>query len=467
MTRSFKEFEKVSQLTPVHTESPLKAFLDPSLEAELLAGFLQGHKEVIDSNILLYLNSRFFSTPTFSWVAEKVCKYSSFPISKDYLRIQLEEQFEGDDLEKHVQVVLSLYERNLTFVPETLTKFKDYIAFQIVTSTVKSAIESRQRTRSSGFWLNDIESGVYEARSVWEGRGLETVDFASSFLEREKVRKSRRDNPEIFARLRLGIEDFDSQIMMSKGTVTGFLAPFKKFKSVMLCACGFASLLQGFNTLHVVYENTVEMTSNRYDSMFSGLSYDRVVNYLKTTEEKSRINELMDRIDGWPNRLKIVKAIPYKTTVQDIELRVRSLEAEEGFFPDVEIYDYLNLIGPSKSFPEERLRNEQATWDLQNHSKVQGSEKIVVTASQAKVEALSVSRLDASHQGKSIGISQAMDSTVAINQTVEEHRDGLIVLCPLYLRDGNITKEEIVLRSDISRMCVSREMNDLWKEVEW
>ena len=104
---------------------------------------------------------------------------------------------------------------------------------------------------------------------------------------------------------------------------------------------------------------------------------------------------------------------------------------------------------------------------MQHFSKRVGKERVVVTASQAKAEALEVDRIDERHQGKSVGISQAVDATIAINQTKEERREGIIILSPLYLRDGFIMKEEIVLNSDLSRMCISREQRDLWEEVEW
>jgi len=452
-------------MPPTRRADPV-TFLDPALEAELLSAFLQKELKVVSSGLLNHLEENYFSTDPFRWLAGRIKKGN--PPTKELLRIELQESLSGDALEVHQQALLPLFDRSLTFVEGTLERYRDYVAFQIASTRIKSAFENRNRTRSK-LWLREVREGVDLAINVFEGQSLAAVDFAGAYVEREKQRKVRRDNPELFTRLRLGIEDFDSQVQMGKGTVTNFLAPFKRYKSVMLCAAGMASTLQGYNTAHVLYENSIELTGNRYDTMFSGFNYDRIVNYLKTAEEKQKIDALMERINGWPHRLKLIKAIPYQTTVDDVERLLERWRIEDGFVADVTIWDYLNLVQPSKSSQEERLRNEQVVWDLQTHAKGSrtGQERVVVCASQAKAEALEVERLGAEHQGKSIGISQAVDSSVAINQTAEERRDGIIVLSPLYLRDGSITKDEIILRSDLARMCISREQQDLWHEVEW
>jgi hypothetical protein len=89
-----------------------------------------------------------------------------------------------------------------------------------------------------------------------------------------------------------------------------------------------------------------------------------------------------------------------------------------------------------------------------------------MVASQAKVEGATAERLNKSHQGKSVGISQGVDLTINIDQDVNEEEEGFIILSPSFIRDGVILIPEIVLDADIARMVVDRSLHSLWKHAQ-
>jgi len=162
--------------------------------------------------------------------------------------------------------------------------------------------------------------------------------------------------------------------------------------------------------------------------------------------------------------LKIVKCIPNETTVTQVEEELEKFRNRDGFSPDVEIWDYLNIIAPSKRISEERLQQRQIVWDLKNHAEKWNV--AVIEASQANMEGARAERLEMGHRGKSIDISQGINLCIAINQTDQERDDGIIVLSPMFSRERPIIQPEIVLDSDIPRMLVSRELLNLWKQAE-
>ena len=223
---------------------------------------------------------------------------------------------------------------------------------------------------------------------------------------------------------------------------------------------GYAALLQGFNVAHMTFENTEELTSDRYDAMFAELNYDRVSNLLLTADEKAHMDRMFAWMASWSNRLKVIKCVPKITTVKDVEDRLERLRDTENFRPDVEVWDYLNIIGSSRKFKEERLEQGQVVWDLKNHA--DKWQTAIIEASQTSMEGVKNDRVELSHRGKSIDISQGINLSIAIDQTAQEKADGIIVLSPHFTREGDITIPEIILDADIARMCVSRSLYRLW-----
>ena len=116
------------------------------------------------------------------------------------------------------------------------------------------------------------------------------------------------------------------------------------------------SLLQGFNVLHVVYENTIELTENRYDALFGNINYNRISNLAISSDEKAAFDYMFGQIKTWGSRLKILKCIPQQTTILELEEEIELLKYREGFMPDVVVLDYLNIVKPSSMDREERLQ---------------------------------------------------------------------------------------------------------------
>jgi len=58
-----------------------------------------------------------------------------------------------------------------------------------------------------------------------------------------------------------------------------------------------------------------------------------------------------------------------------------------------------------------------------------------------------------------------LDVSIAIDQTKEEKDEGIICLSPKFARGFEISIPEIILDVDISRMCVSKELHNLWQEA--
>jgi hypothetical protein len=235
---------------------------------------------------------------------------------------------------------------------------------------------------------------------------------------------------------------------------------------------GFAALLQGYNVAHGVLENSIELTEDRYDALFSGMVYDRLKSALITKQEREDIRLKQEWANSWSSRLKVIKGTPKDTSMADFVSQLEILKERDGFVPDVFLLDYLNIMNPSTPTKEERLQQQRVLWDMKKFVDTWGIP--IITATQSNTEgnkAMRVEkgdgkgRLNSSHQGKSIDISQGVDVTITINQSPEEKDEGILAFLIELARDANITNKEIIVNCDIPRMLISREIYHLWPEA--
>jgi len=454
--------------------------VDPEYEGIILAAVLQRVPSIINGGIPALLQPDVFSVAAYRWLVGKGCNP---PPPRPKLSEMIREEFTGADLEKHEVSLLRLYELDITeHLEGAEDSFRRYLSFQTLSAGVSATFTTFKKDRNVPLAIREVLTAAQKAEGIVGKSKLQVVDYADDWQRRQADRLYKRDNPDLHPRLRLGIPMLDQQVKMESGTVTAFLAPMKRYKSVILCSVAFASLLQGYNTTLCVLENSVDMTMSRLDSMVTQIGYDRIVNGLLTKGERGYADQVMGRLDSWQNRLKVIKGEPYQTGMAQIEPEFDRLAAVEGFITETFVYDYLNIGKASRSKGHDgrplaaHELQTQIAFDLQGTAKKKGSPKIVVTAAQTNVEGLGLDKngrpikITAQHQGQSIGIGQAVDANLAVNlETVQTEDSGWqppqLVISILYLRDGKIIQPDVPLVSIIDEMCIDRSMRNLWTEA--
>lgn len=436
--------------------------IDVKIEAEFLASILQGI-DIVEPDVLRSVEPEYFQVESYQWLVKILKERDWKPLVFDFLDQELL-ALEGDETrEKYRNQLYALYVRELTFAEDAADRFRAYVSFCVINSRVRGAFEGFARTDRIDFLLDEVGEGLDLAKDVIRVNALPVVDYAENYEERQRLRQHRRDNPAMNPRLLTGIMGLDQQFVIKAPMLVDFLAPFKRYKSIFLNALGYALLLQGHDVLHITYENSIDLTMDRYDAMFSELNYDRIANLLITQEERDALDRTFVWIRQWKNRLKIVKGVAHETSVPDVEEEIERLRDREGFSADVEIWDYLNIIAPSKEFRQERHDQKQIVWDLKVHAEKYGV--AIIEASQSNLEGAQADRIGLGHRGLSTDISRGIDLCIAIDQNEKEKEEGIIVLSPQFIRGGSITIPEIVLDSDLPRMVVSRELHRLWQHA--
>jgi len=317
-----------------------------------------------------------------------------------------------------------------------------------------------QRTLDVNLFFSKITEGLVDSERLRYGKNPDKV---VDWLEQRPKRESRRGL--ISEGLKLGIPLLDDQLTFKRGTLSLFQGPYKRYKSIMLHHCGFAALLQGYNVLHVSYENTEQQVGDRYDSRFTMIDYKRMVRNLISIEEKELMETVFERLEKLPNRLKIQLCVPYEDNIDVVEKGIVKLKNVHSWAPDVVILDYINLPAcKKKDIEDDYKRIELVCWDLQNLGKLK--DMVMISACQSVKGAEDENDLKGSDTAGSVGILRACDNQIAINQTDEEFKQGIIRLSPLFFRDDELITKNIPMNHELTRMCVSRESDNLWRELE-
>jgi hypothetical protein len=430
------------------------------MELELFGHMLQDEEYLFSYYKLLtdYQASSF----AMEWVRQELVSWCSLykgvpPI--DYWNTKAENELGGEQKENVLSVVKGLSERKSKFAEFAKDQFIDFLSSTHIEKAYQEGKLLFQRTMDVSLFSAKVKHGLLEAERIKYGTGTDNV---FDWLEQRPKRESQRGI--ISDGLRLGIPKLDEQFVFRRGTLTAFLGAYKRYKSIMLNHCGFAAMLQGYNVLHVSYENTLQQVGDRYDSRFTGVDYKRMTRALVSEEELKVIDVVFEKLESLPNRLKIQLCKPYRDAINVINSAVEKTIEMESWALDILIVDYVNLCASEKRIDDDYKRIELACWDMQSMAKER--DITVITACQAKLGAEEQDSLKGGDTAGSVGILRAADNQIAINQTSDEYKKGIIRLSPLLFRDDEIVTRDIPLNHELTRMCVSRESDALWKEME-
>jgi len=446
--------------------------IEPLVEQQFLAIVVQRwdprYRRLIDA-----LDPRYLETEVYGWFAVRLKSYlkeMGVPPPFEWVDLAILRDFnDPEKLAEHRRAIYYLYTIPVTWGDHAVIEFRHYLAWRVNSEGLAQAKAGYAKRRRMDLALDVCQRASERARALLLDPTY--TDLAKAFPGREAAWQREHDDPGMLHRLETGIAALDPQLRMEEGTVTAFLAPFKRYKSIVLNHMAVSALVSGYNVAHVIYENSKEQTLDRYFARLGCVFLDDLVNLAVVDKDPERYRIAKGFIEGLDthlrNRVKIIEAVPKQTTVADVEAQLDVLAAEEHFIPDVTIWDYANLIGVPKETRdrEERINQEQVLWDLQAHAKDKkgggARPKIVVTAAQAKSEAIKAEVLDASHFGKSIGIPQALDCMIGIDQTRQERDDRFLRFNVIISRNAKIG-DVVQVSCDISWMCIA---NETWAWV--
>ncbi len=453
------------------TPSP---FVSLQMESEFIRACLQ--KAGFAQRLLSRVPDDIFTNETHIWIVGRVKslidqnrgKLDRVPV--EVLKHMTSSIEDGDKRALYLQTIDALFRKPVEYEEYAEKAIREYASYQSLTTGIRDAMTQYRRHNDVSRAIETIEESMRRSRAVLSDANV--YDYIGNWKEREQARRFAVETGGTNTIIRTGIAKIDEQIKLTPGTVTGFIAPFKRYKSVMLNHIAVAGVMGGYNVVKVTLENTVELESDRFDAKFASLDMNKLFyDVPRTDQDQEQVERVFNRIAKWPQKLKIMAVPANKTSVADIEAEIDSMELNDGFSPELVVVDYGNILAPSTSSKDKKDHQDQTqvVWDLQHLAKHGRTRRVVVTAFQSKQEGIKAERLQADHVGRSIGIAQALDVAIAIDQNSNEKELGIVTLSPMFIRNGPILYPEVTLDSVFSRMSVDRASDQaLWAGVaDW
>jgi replicative DNA helicase len=216
-------------------------------------------------------------------------------------------------------------------------------------------------------------------------------------------------------------------------------------KSLFMCHCASASLLQGRNVLYITLEMAEEKIAERIDANLLDIPIQQLTDPMLTKERYTRkVESLKQKTTG---RLVIKEYPTASAHVGHFEALLNELSLKKGFHPDIVFVDYLNICASSrykgtivnsytyvKSIAEE-LRGLAGKLNVP-----------IVSATQTTRSGYGNSDVDITDTSESFGLPATADLMVALISTEEMEQLGQIMVKQLKNRynDPTVFKRFVV-----------------------
>lgn len=236
---------------------------------------------------------------------------------------------------------------------------------------------------------------------------------------------------------------------MRKKEVWTWLAGTGFGKSMALVHIGRAALIGHWNVLHYTMEMSDEEIVDRYDAALTGIPLGKLSH--QPGRFKNKFLSFRDVVMGSTCQL-IVKEFPMNSaTVSDFESHMLSLQHKEGFFPDVVIVDYADVLVSDRKYKEPRFEREFVFMELKRISMKHNL--LVWTATQGDRKSLSKSVIDLDNTAESMAAPRISTGVLALCQTKKEREQNIARIWIAKNRHRR-AKIAIPVRQDLSRVVV-------------
>ena len=435
-------------------------------ERDLLIGLITSEK--FCREISPILNPRLleieYARIVAGWIKEFYANFKKAP-GKDILKLYRAkcETITDEDLQDNV----------LTFVEkvckdyDNIEKFNDEFALQqaieyLKARSLKNLTEDVDAYLTSGE-ISKAENAITKYKNVEKSSG-EAVSLLHNF---EAVVNSFTQEDELLFQFpgaygaivgKVHREDFIS-----------YLAPMKRGKTFALIDAGVEAVKNSLKVLHVSLEMSEHQMSKRYWTALSGqLNEDNnEINYsyfeksedgekweikhktiarkgVSISQIESKQKNLRRLFRGGDIRILAVPA--YSLSVEALEAKLDKLAQQEQYIPDVIIVDYADIMAPSDKGD---YRNQLDGIWKRLRGLAQSRKAVVFTASQSGRQSIN-KNADSKDIAEDIRKLAHITSMVALNQTTEEKKDGVLRLRQLALREG-----EAEFREAVCTQCLS------------
>lgn len=234
-----------------------------------------------------------------------------------------------------------------------------------------------------------------------------------------------------------GFQSLDSYINEggpAKKEVFVWMAPTGVGKSIALVNSGLANIKRGKKVLHVTCEMSDIATAARYVGNITDIKLkDRIARRQDVEKQLETFKRSYDSGD-----LVIYPFPADEISVDEIYQLISFLRKQRGWYPDIVIIDYLELLASRHDYNNKEDYKRQKSIATEVRGLAQNEDVLVFTATQTNREGMVNGKdgegaIDLNKISESYGKAMPIDYCVSINQTTQEYNMKPLARARLYI----------------------------------
>ncbi len=362
----------------------------------------------------VYLNPEHFDRYVHRWFARQLLTYAKkhgSGITKDAIKIAAKAETRTGRFKASYAPELQVFLEKLDLPVKDMSYIREEMYHFVKHQTTREAILEA---------VDHLDTGDEEAIDACMSRVLEVQASMGGGLGHFYVRdvkkrtKRRKEYEKNGIPSGMVLDDHLKPGGLPPKAIGVVIAPTGKGKSHILVNLGRAAILDGKKVLHVTLELPEETIQDRYDASFTGVT-------LNALEDRAgTINKAVTDLGSQFGEFLVVKEFPPVTlTVSMLRAYIRQLE-RIGFYPDLVIVDYADLMLPSVS--RDSMYEDQGNIYLELIKLAKELRVAVWTAAQTQRGALDKEHIDIDTIAESFKKMMHADLVILFCQTQEEKR---------------------------------------------
>lgn len=338
-----------------------------------------------------------------------------------------------DQVEAETDVTLKLQEVTRDQVEYCANEVEKFCRQKAINDAIVSASALMDKEENYG----NIEQLIRDAISVSLNRDLGTQYFDNPLARLEESAKTPQ-------RVSTGWRDVDALLGggLARTEILLLSANSGGGKSITLANLAVNVVEQGLNVLYLTLELSEEMVSQRFDTMFTGISS---VNWIPHMYDIANTVETIGKRAG---RLT-VKRMPSGTNANSIRSYIKEYELKLGIIPDLLVVDYLDMMGTNQRVSADNVweKDKQATEQLRDI--LFDYNMFCATASQqnrAAIDATASGELNQGHIAGGITKVNTVDWYISIVMTPTMKAAGEMMFIFLKSRSSDAVGKHVTLK---------------------
>jgi replicative DNA helicase len=324
--------------------------------------------------------------------------------------------------ERYAAVLIDIFKLDIkTHMSRDLTTTKERCEKYITLNRQIDMLKDFKRKLELGVVLTDEDLSAIQSTKI-----INISDDEAYFNDEEVIRDTL--TKDTFEHVKTGLDELDAILRggIQKGTFGLFLAYSGTGKSTILSSIGSSCYLNGYNVMHIVWEDRKKDIHKKYIThQYNKENYLDHTNGINIHEIDTKVTpeDLLNK----RAQKNVIKFIGVKTnvkTIDDVERDIKKYIKENGFL-DVLILDYADLL----THKDDGGRLVDG-WQYDIHI-YRGLERLaqkyniaIWTASQTSRADSNTTSVDTANIGGSIKKVQAAPLVIGISRTMEQKQFG-------------------------------------------